>query len=255
MKGLIFIVILFLSATAWTSEIQLSNQYLKINRQNETGWQTNLYAKTGLSQKWDVALLANYLERFHFFEKRLGAAAVYKPNDAWVIEARYLHAQEGAELLPTNQYILSLYHSLTDGLSPFLTYQNSHYSLTHIQTMRLGIEIEKLKNILLIPQVLIGQAYFHNPKGTREVNSLGLKAMYSIEKQYFFSVFAFKGVEASQGIVGSSSELIETKTAGGGIGHYFYEALKAEALFDYTDLGKLNNQFITTTLNLSWIFQ
>jgi hypothetical protein len=255
MKGLIFIIALFLSANSWTSEIQLSNQYLKINRQKDIGWQTNLYAKTTLSQKWEAGLLANYLERFHFFEKRLGASAVYRPHDAWVIEARYLHAQEGAELLPTNQYILSLYHSLADGLSPFLTYQNSHYSLTHIQTMRLGVEIEKFKNILLIPQLLLGQAHFHNPRETREVNSFGLKGVYSIEKQYFFSAFAFKGVEASQAIVGRSSDIIETKTAGGGIGHYFFNALKAEALFDYTDLGKLNNQFITTTLNLSWIFQ
>lgn len=255
MKGLIFAFLLFLSTKSIADEIQLSNQYLKINRQNEIGWQSNLSAKATLSQKWDVGLLANYLERFHFFEKRLGALAVYKPNEAWVIEARYLHAQENAELLPTNQYILSVYHSLSNGFAPFLTYQNSQYSVTHVQTLRLGVEIEKMKNILLIPQALIGQAYFHNPKGTREVNSLGLKAVYSIEQQYFLSVFAFKGVEASQAILGSSSELVETKTAGAGVGYYFSEGLKAEAIFDYTDLGKLNNQFVTTTLNLSWIFQ
>ncbi len=254
MRGLIFILLVFLSSTVCAHEIQLSNQYIHINRFNSVGRQSNLISKATLSSQWEAGLLANYLERFGFYEKRLGAVAVYRPNDSFAIEARYLKAQEGAEILPQDQYNLSVYHSLADGYSPFVTYQNSNFSVTHVETLRFGMEIEKIKNLILIPQVLVGQAHFKNPRDLKGVNSLGLKAIYSIEQQYAFSVFAFKSIEASQAIVGASSQLIETKTAGLSASYYFWNDLKAEGIFDYTDLGKLNNQFLTSTLNLTWTF-
>jgi hypothetical protein len=147
-----------------------------------------------------------------------------------------------------------MYHALADGISPYLLYQNSLYSITHLQTMRLGIEIEKIRSLIIIPQVMLGQAQFKDPTEVKEVNSFGLKVIYYKEQIYSLSAYAYKGVEAAQAIVGRSSETIETKSVGVGAGYYFFHDIKTEFIFDYTDLGELDNQFLTSTLNLVWTF-
>jgi hypothetical protein len=68
-------------------------------------------------------------------------------------------------------------------------------------------------------------------------------------------LFAFRGVEASQGIVGKSNFLIDTKSGGLGASYYFIPQLKTELTVDHTDYQQLKNQFLTTTLNLVWDFE
>jgi len=257
MRRLIFIIALFLSGSATAHEILVTNQLLKINRQNETGYQTNVVGKATLSPNWEVGLLGNYIERFGLYETRLGGLASYRPNQTVLIEARYLKSETDVKLLPLDQYSVSFYQAFSDGLSPFLTYQNSIYSITNLQTIRLGVEIEKIKNLIIIPNLLIGQAKFNDPSEFKEVNSLGLKVMYSVEQQYAFQVFGSKGIEASQGVVGQFSTIIETKTIGIGASYFVRPDLKVEGIFDYTDFTDkkfLKNQFLTSTLNLVWNF-
>jgi hypothetical protein len=254
MRRLIFIITAILSGIASASELHFSNQLIKINRQNETGYQAYVSGKTALNSAWELGLLANYIERFRLYETRLGGLATYRPNDRFFFEMRYLKGQENVQLLPKDQYGITVYHSWSDGISPFLNYQNSIYSITSLQTLKLGVEIEKIKNIIIIPHASIGQAKFNDPSETKEVNHLGLKVMYVVEENYSFQVYASKGIEASQAIVGRDSQTIETKTAGFGASYYTFGQLKLEGLFDYTDLGQLKNQFLTTTINLSWNF-
>ena len=254
MRRLIALIILFSSATASAHEVQFVTQHIKLNRQNKSAWQTDFLAKAILSPRWEAGLQATYLERFDLYENRAGAFVVFSPLPNLIIEARYLKGDSEAEILAQDQYSLSLYQSLTDGISPYLLYQNSLYSITHLQTIRLGLEIEKIRSLIIIPQVMLGQAQFKDPTEVREVNSFGLKVIYYQEQLYSFSLYGYKGIEASQALVGRSSQTIETKTVGVGGGYYFFNSIKTELLFDYTDLGKLNNQFLTSTLNLVWIF-
>jgi hypothetical protein len=251
---IVAIGIVFLSTSALAHEVQLITQYLKINRQNDTGLQTDLFAKATLSPKYEVGLQGTYLERFSYYEKRAGAFVIMRPSPSLTFEARYAKGDGDVEILPRDQYSLGVYHALSDGLSPFLSYQNVLYSITHVQSMRLGIEIEKFTNIIIIPQVMIGQAEFKDPAEVEEVNSLGLKVIYYREDLYSLLAYAYKGLEASQAIIGRSATTIETKTVGGGGAYYFIPGVKTELLFEYMDLGELDNQFITTTLNLAWAF-
>lgn len=246
--------IVFLSTSALAHEVQLITQHLKINRQNDMGLQSDLFAKATLSPKIDVGLQATYLERFSFYEKRAGAFLVLRPSPNLTFEARYMKGDGDVEILPREQYSLGVYHALSDGLSPFLSYQNVLYSITHVQSFRAGIEIEKIDNIIIIPQLMIGQAQFEDPAEVQEVNSLGLKVIYYREDLYSLLAYVFKGLEASQAIIGRSSTTVETKTIGAGAGYYFLPGVKTELIFEYLDLGELDNQFMTTTLNLAWAF-
>ena len=254
MRRLIVLFIVFWSTSALAHEVQLVTQHIKLNRQNESAWQTDLLAKAVLTPKWEAGLQGTYLDRFNLYEKRAGAFVVFNPLPNVTFEARYLKGDSDVEILARDQYSLSLYHSLVEGISPFLLYQNSLYSITHLQTIRFGIEIEKFANIIIITQIMIGQAQFRDPTEVEEVNSYGLKLIYYKEQQYSFSLFSYKGREASQSIIGRSSETINTKNIGAGAGYYFHPKLKSEFLFDYTDLGELDNQFLTSTLNLVWSF-
>ncbi len=254
MRRLIGLFIVFLSTSAYAHEVQLITQHIKLNRQNDSAWQSDFLAKAVLSPKWEAGLQGTYLERFNLYENRAGAFVVYHPLQNLTLEARYLRGEAGVEILAKDQYSLALYHSLSEGISPFLIYQNSLYTITHLQSMRLGIEIEKIRNILIIPQILIGQAQFKDPGEVRELNSLGLKVSYYEEKKYSFSLYGYKGLEASQSLIGRSSQTIGTKSVGASASYYFFRDVKSEFLFDYTDLGKLENQFITSTLNLVWTF-
>lgn len=246
--------IVFLSTSAFAHEVQLITQYLKLNRQNDTGLQSDLMAKYTISPKYEVGVQGTYLERFNLFEKRAGAFLVMRPTPSLTFEAKYLKGDGDVQILAKDHYALSVYHSLDQGISPFLTYQNILYSITHLQSLRLGVEIEKFENFIIIPQVMLGQAQFNDPSGVEEINSLGLKVVYYREALYSLSAYAYKGLEASQAIIGRSSTTVQTKTVGAGAAYYFIPDLKTELIFEYMDLGKLDNQFLTTTLNLAWTF-
>lgn len=254
MRTLILLIALLLSGTALPHEIQFVGQHIKLNRQNDSAWQSDVIAKATVNPRWDLGLQATYLERFDLYENRLGALAFYRPSSTLKIEARYFKGDGQVEILPQDQYFLNLYHSLAEGISPFLIYQNALYSATHLQTIRLGVEVEKIKKIILIPMVMIGQSQLKDPGEVHEVNSFGLKAFYFEELNYFFSIFGFKGIDISQAIVGRSGETITTTTGGFSAGRWFFKDLKAEFIFDYTDYDELNNQFLTSTLNLVWGF-
>ncbi len=254
MRRLILIFLVFLSGTLHASELNFSQQYLHINKSGKTGHLSQLAVKTHTTNDLSVGISANYLERFDLYETSIGPQLIYKLNDQLALEAKYLKAQSGSEILATDQYFLSLYMSHSPGYSSAFSYQNSKYSVTDLQWFRWGLEIEKFKHFIIIPYALIGQAHFHRPFNSREVNSFGAKVISQHLDQYRFIAFASKGIEASQGLIGRSSQTIETKTIGGGIGRNLSHNIKMDALFDYTDLGKLKNQFLTTTLNLNWIF-
>jgi hypothetical protein len=254
MRRLTGLFILFLSTTVFAHEVQFVTQHIKLNRQNQSAWQNDILAKATLTQKWEAGLQATYLERFDLYEQRAGAFVVFTPIPNLILEARYLKGDSEAQILAQDQYSLSLYQALSEGISPYLLYQNSLYSITHLQTLRLGLEIEKIRSFIFIPQVMLGQAQYKDPTEVREVNSYGLKIIYYKEQLYSFSFYAYKGIEASQTLIGRSSQTIETKTVGVGAGYYFFNNVKTEFLFDYTDLGKLDNQFLTSTLNLVWSF-
>lgn len=246
--------IVILSTSALAHEVQLITQHLKLNHQNDDALQTDLLARATLSPKYEVGVQGTYLERFNLFEKRAGGFVVVRPTTSLTFEARYLRGIDNVQILPKDHYSLSLYHSLSQGISPFIAYQNALYSITHLQSVRLGVEIEKIENIIFIPQIMIGQAQFNDPGEVQEINSIGLKVIYYREAEYSFLAYAYKGLEASQAIIGRSSTTVQTRTAGAGAAYYFIPDLKTELIFEYMDLGKLDNQFLTTTLNLAWTF-
>jgi hypothetical protein len=254
MLRLSLVLMVFLSGIVSAHEIQFSNQYIQINKQNTQGFQSTLIGRAEVNQKWNVGILANYLERFSFYENRLGMLATYKPNDLFTIEARFIKAEGGTKILPQDQYRMTVYHRLSEGLTPFFSYQDSTYSITHLQTVNFGMEIEKIKHFIVIPQLMMGRAKFKDPVNSREVNSIGLKIMYSVENNYAFFLFANKGIEASQSVTGVAAKTLNTKTSGLGANYYFNPTIKVEGLFDYTDYEELSNQFLTSTINLTWMF-
>lgn len=252
MKYLLLLLVI-LSTSASAHEIQFIGQHLKLNRQNETGWQSDVLARATVNRKFDVGLQGTYLERFNLNEKRAGAFVAYRPKDNIILEGKILLG-DGNEILPNQDYFLNGFWGLSDGISPFLFYRNSNYSETHVQSARVGLEIEKISNIIIIPTFLAGKATFNTPATTKNIHNYGLKLVYYREQQYSFSVFGFKGKEASQGIVGESNFLVDTTTGGASASYYFIPSLRTELVFDYTDYKELNNQFLTTTLNLAWRF-
>ena len=82
-----------------------------------------------------------------------------------------------------------------------------------------------------------------------------MKLAYYREKFYSLCIFGYKGVEASQGIVGKSNFLIDTASGGLGGSYHFIPQFKTELILDHTDYKQLKNQFLTTTLNLVWDFE
>jgi hypothetical protein len=248
-----FLVFVILGAVAEAHEVQLITQAIKINRQNENAWQTDLIGKAVLSRKWEAGLQGTYLERFDFFEKRAGIFAFYKPHDDLTLELRYLKGQD-TEILAHDQYNLNLYYSFLPGIAPYVLLRNSLYSVTHLQTMSLGVEIEKLTSWILIPQVTFGKARFDSPREARDVHNVGLKLIYYKESNFSLFGFAYKGKEAAQGVIGASNQTIDTSTGGFGGSYYVNADLKGELIFDYTDYEQIHNQFLTSTLNLVWAF-
>lgn len=249
----IALVLSILSFSAQAHEILSITQHVNIRKQDETGRQQDVIAKIDFNRKFDFGAQATYLERFDFYEKRVGGFVVYRPSEAWTLEARYLQGM-GNEILPEKQAILSAYYAAAPGLAPFVYYRDTRYSVTHLHTVNLGLEIEKIRNIILIPSVMVGRATFKSPGKTDDVHNYGLRASYYVEKNWAFTVFGYKGKEASQGIIGRSTQLVDTLSGGLGGTYYFNEDLKADLIFDHTDYDQLNTEFHTTTLNISWMF-
>ena len=247
--GLLF---LMMSFDIFADEIQSVSQHISIRKQNETGRQQDLLAKITIDRKFDLGLQGTYLERFDLYEKRAGAFLVYRPQERWNLEFRYLQGI-GSEILPERQSILSAYYAWAPGLTPFVFYRDTRYSSTHLHTVSLGLEIEKIPHLIFIPTTMLGKATFNTISETEDVHSFGLKIIYYSEQKFSFSIFGYKGQEASQGVVGRSSEMIDTLSGGITASVFLASNLKSEIILDHTDYDQLNNQFQTTTLNLTWM--
>ncbi len=248
------IIILLLSGTSFATDLFWSTQHIEIKRQNKIGWQHELQVKQDLSRKVYAGVGGTYIERFQFFEKRYGAFVGYKASDRLNLEARWYRGENDNQILPRDQKILSAYYAAAPGLTPYLVYRDYRYSVTRVHMANLGMEIEKIPNIILIPQVMAGKATFSTPAGTESIYNYGLRAMYYVEKKFTAFVFGYQGREASQGIVGQSNVLVDTRSGGFGGSYFFRDDLRAEFIFDHTDYRQLKNQFLTSTLNLYWTF-
>ena len=252
MNYLLLVVLIWSANILASTDLFLSTQHVTITRQNETGWQHELSIRHDLGRKTAVGLNGTYLERFSFFEKRIGAFLAYKASDRLTLEGRYYLGETDNEILPRDQKVLSAYYALAPGFTPYLVYRDHRYSITRVHMANLGMEIEKFPNIILIPQVMVGRATIKSPAGTEDIHNYGLRAMYYEEKKFTAFVFGYRGKEASQGIVGRSNVLVDTRTGGLGGSYYFRDDIRAELIFDHTDYEQLKNQFLTTTLNLYW---
>lgn len=250
---LLVIITLCFTFSLHAHEIQSVTQHVNLRKQNASGWQQDLLARVEVSDQFSVGGQVTYLERFELFEKRLGGLVSYRPNNRWTLEAQYLQGK-GNEVLPEKQTVLSGYYAWLSGLSPYIYYRDSRYSSTTLHTANIGIEIEKIPGVIIIPSLMIGKASFASPEQTRDVHNYGFRAIYYQEKKYAVSGFFYKGKEASQGIIGESSELVDTLTGGMSLTWYFSSKFKSELSFDHTDYDQLQTEFHTTTLNLSWMF-
>jgi hypothetical protein len=248
----VLLTVLF-SLNVSAHEVQSITQYLNIRKTDQVGWLQDIIARAKVNDKFDVGAQASYLERFDLYEKRLGGFVTYRPDNKWTFEARYLQGM-GNQILPEKQTTLSTYYGWGDGYSPFLFYRDTRYTVTTVHTANLGVEIEKIPNFIFVPSVTIGRATFKSPADSNDVYSYGLRAIYYKERKYQFSAWAYKGREASQGIIGQSTILVDTVSGGLGAGYWFTEGFRGELLFDHTDYDQLKTEFHTTTLNLSWMF-
>jgi hypothetical protein len=239
---------------SYANEIQATSQHINLRRQNKIGRQQDLIGKINLSRKTDIGIQGTYLERFNLFEKRFGGFIQTRINDRLNLEVRYLQGFK-SEILPEKQTILTSYFSYSPGVTPFITLKDTRYSVTHLNNIGLGFELEKIPNIILIPSASIGRAIFKNPAESRDIYSFGMKATYYIENKFSFSLFGYKGREASQGLVGRTTTLpIDTLSGGAAISYFFINDLKTEIIFDHTNYDQLKTEFHTTTLNLTWMF-
>lgn len=252
MNYLLLIALIWSGSILASTDLLLSSQNVSITRQNETGWQHELSVRTDVGRKTNAGLSGTYLERFSFFEKRFGGFLTYRPSDRLTVEGRYYLGENDNEILPREQRLLTAYYAAAPGYTPYLSYRDYRYSVTRVHMANLGMEIEKFANILLIPQVMAGRATFSTPAGTESIYNYGLRAMYYVEKKFTAFLFGYQGREASQGIVGRSNTLVDTRSGGGGGSWYFTDRIRAELVFDHTNYKQLKNRFITSTLNLYW---
>lgn len=250
--GLFFL--LLCSSYSYAHDIALVSQHIAIKKQHQSAWQHDVLARAVVSRKFDFGLQGTYLERFNRHESRGGAFAMYHLTHELTIEARYLKGKDENDILPQDEYNLTAYYALTEGFTPFVNYRDIKYSMTKLHTLNLGLEIEKFPNFIIIPQIMGGKATFDQPAQTKNVHSLGLKVMYYREKEYSLFAFGYQGKEAAQGIIGQSNIVIDTLTGGMGAGYFITPNIRSELTVDHTDYQEINNQFVTTTLNLRWIF-
>lgn len=249
-----FVLLLFIfSSNSFAHEIQSTTQFVNLRRQKESGWYQAFRGKMDISSDVQIGAEASYLERFDLYDKQVGGLVNYRPGDRWTLEAKYLQGK-GNEILPEKQTHLTAYYALGSGLSPFIIYRDSRYSLTTVHSVNLGMEIEKIPHIIFIPMIMSGKATFKSPGETEDINSYGLRVTYYTENRYSFSVFGFRGKEASQGIIGRSTEVVDTLSGGFAGTWFFNDAFKSELVFDHTDFDQLKTEFHTLTLNLTWMF-
>lgn len=250
---LIVLIMALIASNSYAHELESTTQFINLKPTNQVGWLQDFDGRVSINQKFDGGFQVSYLERFNFFEKRLGGYMTYHPNERLTLEARYLQGN-GNQILPERQTILSAYYSAYDGLTPYLFYRDSRYSQTIVNTATLGMEIEKFKDIIFLPSFMLGRATFQSPAKTHDAYNYGLKMVYYKDHHFTFSAWGNKGREASQGIIGQSTLLVNTLSAGAGAGYNFTYSIKGELLFDHTNYEELKTQFHTTTLNLSWKF-
>ena len=249
MKFYFLLLLTLLPGLASSHEVILSSRYLDIRKQNQIGWQHDVLGRATVNSEFDVGLQGTYLERFVFFEKRFGGFLTYRPKPGLSFELRYLRGDD-TEILPENQTLLTTYAALGSGLTGFMTLNDARYSSTHLTSAQFGLEIEKVANMIFVPQVMIGKAIFRSPATTEGVYAYGLRAIYYREQSFNAFVYGFKGEEASQAIVGASSELISTTTGGFGGSYFLTEGVRGELAIDHTDYEDLHNQFLTTSFTL-----
>lgn len=196
---------------------------------------------------------ATYMERFDVYDRRVGAFVGYSPTDRLSLEVKYLQGM-GNKLLPEKQTQLTAYYVLGVGYSAFTTIKNSKYAFTNLDTVNLGIEIEKIPSFIVIPQFMIGKATFKRPAETRDIYNYGLRVVFYREKKFSVYAFGYRGKEATQGIIQVTNIMVDTTTAGLGGGYYFTQNFRGELIVDHTDYEQIHNQFITTTLLLNYYF-
>ncbi len=234
-------------------EIQSTTQHVWLHRQKTSGWLGALRARADVRRNLALGAEGIYLERFNLKDKQAGAFALVRPSDRWTIELKYLQGN-GNEILPKKQSTASVWYALSDGFSPFIFYRDSRYSLTTLHAATLGIEIEKIPHLILVPLVMRGKATFFSPGKTEDVFSYGLRVIWYTENKFSLAAFGSVGREASQGIIGRSTLLVDTLSAGVAGSWNFTQDFKGELVVDQTDYGQLKTQFTTTTLNLTWMF-
>jgi len=245
---------LLLPGLARAHEVSLITQHISLKKQHQSGWQQDVIARAAVSRNFDVGLQGTYLERFDLFENRMGGYLMYHPTNRLTLDARYLRGKSTNEILPLDQFDFSAYYALFKGYTPFLFFRDSRYSITDLQTLTIGVEIEKIPHFIIIPQFMFGSAAFESPADSKNVHGISLKVMYYVEKQFSLFAYGSSGKEASQGIVGQGSLLVDTLTGGLGGGYFLSPDLRAELFVDHTDYQELQTQFLTTTLQLRWMF-
>jgi hypothetical protein len=249
---LIFIMI-FCSGALYAHDIQLITQHLDIKKQNKVGWQQDIIARATFSRKLDAGLQATYLSRFNISDKRVGAFIGFSPIDRLFVEVKYLQGM-GNTILPEKSTQLTSYYTIASGLSAFGVLKNNRYARLNLNSVNLGIEIEKIPSFIIIPQVMIGNAIFKDPAQTKSIHSFGLKGVFYREKNFSVFVFGAKGREPAQVITGVSNIMVSTVSTGAGGGYYFKSNFRGELIFDHTDYQQIHNQFFTTTLLLNYYF-
>lgn len=251
---LTLLLFLLLPGLALAHEVALITQHITLKKQHQSGWQQDVIARAAVSRNFDVGLQASYLERFDLFENRMGGYLMYHPTNRLTLDARYLRGKSSNEILPLDQFDFSAYYALFKGYTPFLFFRDARYSITDLQTLSLGVEVEKIPHFIIIPQLMFGSAAFKSPSDSKNVHSISLKVMYYVEKKFSLFAYGSSGKEASQGIVGEGSQLVDTLTGGLGGGYFLTPNLRGELFVDHTDYQELSNQFITTTFQLRWMF-
>ncbi len=248
-----WVLIFLISWNASAHEVQSITQHVWLQRQKKSGWLQALRARADVKRNFAIGAEGIYLERFSLTDKQVGAFTLLRPSDRWTVEIRY-HQGKGNKILPQKQSTASAWYSLRDGLSPFVIYRDSRYSLTTLHAVNVGIEVETIPHFIFVPMVMRGRATFFSPGKTEDVYSHGIRVIYYTENKFSLAAFGSKGKEAAQGIIGRSTILVDTLSAGVAGTWYFSPDFKGELIVDQTDYDQLKTQFTTTTLNLTWMF-
>ena len=247
------LILLCLFGIVEAHEIRFTNQYVNMNKRDDTGWQHDLSFRYQVNEQWKVGAQGRLLEKFGQNEQALGLLLNWKPKTEVSFDFSYFTGN-GNEILPKDDIILTTYWGMMAGLSPFLTIRKSDYTQTNIYSATLGMEFEKIINFIFVPQLMLGRAKFKSPSSTEGLYSFGLKGIFYKEEFYKLFAFYYRGKEASQGIIGASNFRVDTQSVGIGGAYYFTKDFAAELTVDYTDYDQLNDEYLTTTLDFKYLF-